>query len=423
MTVTGFPTNPYKGTRDFYPEDLIKRDYIFDTWRQTLVELGFSQYETSLLENADIYIAKSGSELGGSQLYNFKDKGDRFVALRPEQTPSLARLVAARYKQLRFPLRWFSIPNCFRYERPQKGRLREHWQLNVDILGLEAGAAELELINVLASVYKAFGVDKNHFKLMYNHRRLLDDWLEDYDLTAHKELVYRVLDDWFKKSLDENISELRSPATRGNETDNSNSNEVGIADNDQIQALIELTSQTGPAFDKYLHLSQNYPEIDLLQKLTPKLHPTLEFELNPCIIRGIAYYTGFVVEAFDKHPGNPRALNGGGRYDNLMEIFDAPPTPAIGFGMGDVTMLSFLENWGLLEGCEQFENWALLRQPIRVGLLPKTPANLEKIYLDIIPNLRNLGKTWEIDYDYHRSPNKRYESMKKKGCAEVIEIF
>jgi histidyl-tRNA synthetase len=194
-----FSTEPYKGTRDFYPEQLAKRNYIFNTWRQTLTRYGFEEYETSLLENAQIYIAKSGQELGGSQLYNFYDKGERFIALRPEQTPSLARLIAAKQRELKFPLRWFSIPNCFRYERPQKGRLREHWQVNVDIIGLEKGEAELELLILIGNIFKGFGATNKQFKVMYNHRKLLDNWIEEFKLNSFKPLIYKILDDWFKK--------------------------------------------------------------------------------------------------------------------------------------------------------------------------------------------------------------------------------
>jgi histidyl-tRNA synthetase len=203
-------TNPYKGTRDFYPEDMKRRNYIFDTWRYVLVQNGFVEYDSSVVENAEIYLAKSGEELGSKQLYSFIDKGDRKIALRPEMTPTLARIVAAKFGEMRFPLRWFSIPNCFRYERPQKGRLREFWQLNVDIIGKEAGEVDIELLVVTAKMFLAFGADRSMFKIMFNHRQVLDKWLESNNLLDQKTTIYAVLDDWFKVSIEENKTKLNS---------------------------------------------------------------------------------------------------------------------------------------------------------------------------------------------------------------------
>ena len=146
-------SQPYKGTRDFYPKNLLKRNYIFQTWRQTLIANGYEEYDCSVVENAQIYIAKSGEELGSKQLYSFTDKGDRAIALRPEMTPSLARMISNHFGDMKFPLRWFSIPNCFRYERPQKGRLREFWQVNVDLIGKNAGESDLEILNLVGQLF------------------------------------------------------------------------------------------------------------------------------------------------------------------------------------------------------------------------------------------------------------------------------
>ena len=170
QTITAISTQPYKGTRDFYPEDLVKRNYIFDIWRKSLISSGFVEYDSSIIENAEMYVAKSGEELGSKQLYHFMDKGDRHIALRPEMTPTLARMVSDKYRDLRYPLRWFSIPNCFRYEQPQKGRLREFWQLNVDIVGAQAGGSDLEIMTVAGNLFLDFGADKSMFKIMFNHR-------------------------------------------------------------------------------------------------------------------------------------------------------------------------------------------------------------------------------------------------------------
>jgi histidyl-tRNA synthetase len=392
-----FSSQPYKGTRDFYPEDLQKRNYIFETWRRVLKANGYLEYETSLLENAEIYIQKSGQELGGSQLYNFHDKGNRFVALRPEQTPSLARLIANKFGELRLPLRWFSIPNCFRYERPQKGRLREHWQLNVDLVGLDAGPAELEILNLVGEIFQAFGANQEQVIIFYNHRQLLDKWLQKHGLISHKFLIYSVLDNWFKSSLGENKAKLDASL---------NTNQTNL--------IMELAGRQGQAWSTYLDLSQEFTELKLLSDHLSQIQPHLQYELNPCIIRGIAYYTGLVFEAFDKHPDNPRALLGGGRYDHLMDLF-GQSAPAIGFGSGDVTMSEFLTGWNLWPDFTQ-------TTPTKCGIMPFSPNDLLAIYTQIIPDLKTKNLIFEIDYDFQRSENKRWESLKKRGCQDIIKV-
>ncbi len=385
---------PYKGTRDFYPDILAKRNYIFNTWRSVLATCGFEEYETSVLENAEIYIAKSGEELGGSQLYNFHDKGDRFIALRPEQTPSLARLVANKYGELRMPLRWFSIPNCFRYERPQKGRLREHWQLNVDVIGLEAGYIELEMMILLGDLFAKFGATSNHFSINFNHRQVLDRWLEKYGFSNNKTLIYSTLDNWYKISVQENIKLLREELSE-----------------EQAQQIVALTNKTGTQWDDYLVIAREYKELQLLIDILPTIRPDIEYNFNPCIIRGIAYYTGIVFEAFDKNPENPRALFGGGRYDTLMDLF-GKNAPAVGFGWGDVTMHEFLEGHGLYPNFKSNQKL--------VGIMAMTSESIQTIFTQTIPELSK--NPYIIDYEIDRNENKRYEGLKKRGCSEIIKV-
>lgn len=387
-------THPYRGTRDFYPEDFARRQYIFDTWRKSLLNLGFQQYDTPVLENAEIYIQKSGEELGGQQLYNFYDKGERHIALRPEMTPSLARIVANKYGELRFPLRWFSIPNCFRYERPQKGRVREHWQLNVDILGLPAGAVDLEFIFTITEIFKNFGANQEHFQIRLNHREVLDRWIEQNGLSNYKSTIYSILDDWLKTEEDYKIQTLK---------------DAGL-DDSQIQLVLGIRDDSS-----YTKLAEEFPELKMILEQIPQIAPDVDLVLDPTIVRGLAYYTGIVFEAFDKNRGNPRALFGGGRYDDLMSLFDEKKQlPAIGLGWGDVTMANFLDNWNLWP-----ENLAQLQD--KVGLMPFSDEDLLKFYKEVIPELRAKNQPFEIDYDYERSENKRYETLKKRGCMEVIK--
>jgi histidyl-tRNA synthetase len=387
-------STPYKGTRDFYPDDLSKRNYIFETWRKTLNSFGFEEYDVSVLENAQMYKIKSGDELGTKQLYNFIDKGNREIALRPEMTPSLARIVSNKFGELKFPLRWYSIPNCFRYERPQKGRLREHWQLNVDIIGLKAGGAEVELINVIINLFRAFGADNRHFTIYFNHRKLLDKWLDDNNIN-NKKTVYKVLDDWFKTTDEQKKEELKE------------------FDQTIVNKIFELNRSDSTERQKYLEIAKEFNELKLLLEIIPKTHPNIRFELNPCIIRGIAYYTGVVFEAFDNNKDNPRALFGGGRYDTLLEMF-GKSAPCIGFGFGDVTIAEFLDNWNL------WPNELGNKNEI-IGIMPKSEDNLNQIFTEIIPNLPT-DQSYDINYEYERSENKRYEALKKRGCDKIIKV-
>ena len=390
------PTQPYKGTRDFYPEDLSKRNYIFETWRKVLIANGFVEYDSSIIENAEIYLAKSGEELGSKQLYSFIDKGDRKIALRPEMTPTVARMVAAKFGEMRFPLRWFSIPNCFRYERPQKGRLREFWQLNVDIIGKEAGETDLELLVVVSKMFLAFGADKSMFKIMFNNRLVLDQWLAENTMMDQKALIYAVLDDWFKLTIEDNKAKLSEDL-----------NQI------QIQKLVNLCTKTGSEWSRYLEIADTYPDVKMALDILPKLMPDVEFDFSPTIIRGLAYYTGLVMEGFNKNPISPRAMFGAGRYDNLLDLF-GQKAPAVGVGIGDPTWADFLTDWNLWPDFEVNNK--------RVGILLLEPNNLVKVYSDIIPELNKNNTPFEIDYEYQHSENKRYESLLKRGCNKIIKV-
>ncbi len=381
-----FLTQAYKGTRDFYPDAnqfvnsqkdtnfLIYRQYIFDTWRKTLLNLGFVEYDCSIIEQAEIYLAKSGEELGGKQLYNFHDKSDRHIALRPEMTPSLARMVADKYNELRFPLRWFSIPNCFRYEAPQKGRLREFWQLNVDIIGQKAGSVDLEMMFVVSEVMKAFGASQESFKIKFNHRQVLDEWIKRNAFWKYRNDVYDFLDDYYKIIKGEKENKLST-----------------YLNDNQMLILNNLLSGESIEFNEYAAIGREMEELEnlflMIENSNNKGNNNYNFfkkagsfkngsifdslfELDPTIVRGLAYYTGLVFECFDNHQSFNRALFGGGRYDNLLDLFDKPKTPAIGFGMGDVPIMEFLQNWNLLDGFENFETWKKANQKQKVGIMP-----------------------------------------------------
>lgn len=308
------PTDPYKGVRDFYPEDMAVQQYLFDTWSRVAESYGFERYDASILEPADLYRAKTGEEIVNEQTYTFRDRGDREVTLRPEMTPTVARMVAARRRELPFPVRWYSIPNLFRYERPQRGRLREHWQLNCDIFGTDSPLADSEMIELTHSILTAFGARQEDFIVYVNDRTILNEYFAAQSLSpeqAHQ--MYKLLDRKAKiTTFDEEAAAIMGRPF---------------------------------SFDELLELSSERLTTCLTTLSTLGI---TNVSYNPAIVRGFDYYSSTVFEVFDTNPENTRSLFGGGRYDNLTALFGGDAIPAVGFGMGDVTMRDFLTTHDLL---------------------------------------------------------------------------
>ncbi|HEY4479671.1 MAG TPA: histidine--tRNA ligase [Candidatus Paceibacterota bacterium] len=307
-------TEPYKGVRDFYPEEFAVEKYIWKKWVQVAESFGYVEYNASILEPSELYRGKTSEEIVNEQTYTFTDRGDREVTLRPEMTPTVARMIAAKRRELSFPLRWFSIPNVFRYERPQRGRLREHWQLNADIFGVPGIEAEVEIISLAYYIMKAFGAKDNDFTLKIGSRASLNDLARRQNLTEEQ----------FKKLI--GLLDRRNKITPAEF-------HTGIS---ELGFTLDILSLQDPLAD--------VPRIcDLLKDKGIK-----NAIYDPSIVRGFDYYTGTVFEVFDTNPKNNRSLFGGGRYDNLLDLFGEEPAPAVGFGMGDVTIRDFLETRGLL---------------------------------------------------------------------------
>lgn len=305
-------TDPYKGVRDFYPEDQAIENYIFDVWRKTVQSFGYKEYHSSVLEPAELYRSKTSEEIVNDQTYTFTDRGDREVTLRPEMTPTMARMVAGKERELSFPIRWFSIPNVFRYERPQRGRLREHWQLNVDSYGSAGGEIETEMILLSYTIMKNFGLTDETFEIRISNRKSLENSLkENYNLP------------------DEKIPDFMRLLDKKNKIDNFDE---------------EAEKILGAPFSMDKFKSH---ETELLIDRLAALDVT-NTVFDPSIVRGFDYYTGMVFEIFDRNPENNRALFGGGRYDGLLSLFGKNDLPAVGFGMGDVTIRDSLESYGLL---------------------------------------------------------------------------
>lgn len=306
-------TEPYKGVRDFYPSDMAVQNYLFSVWRSVAEKFGYVEYSASILEYAELYRSKGSDEIVNEQMYVFKDKGDREVALRPEMTPTLARMIAARRKALKFPIRWYSIPNVFRYERSQRGRRREHWQLNCDLMGIAGIEAEVEIIKLAYDIMKKFGAKDEDFQVRINDRKRFDEAIDAIGGASNstRKAVMRTMDNWEKN------------------------------DNPKQDLIRDLGEEKAGQFLNYLEKNKSSKMLDeLMTQLSSKSIKNCVIDTN--ITRGFDYYTGMVFEVFDTNLENRRSLFGGGRYDNLLEMFDAELVPTVGFGMGDVTIRDFL---------------------------------------------------------------------------------
>ncbi|HEU4748999.1 MAG TPA: histidine--tRNA ligase [Gemmatimonadaceae bacterium] len=325
------------GFRDFYPEQLATRNYLIEIWRDVARRYGFVEYDGPPLESLELYTKKSGDEIVG-QLYNFTDKGGREVALRPEMTPTLARMVAAKANALRKPIRWFSVPQLFRYERQQRGRLREHFQLNVDIIGEASIAADAELLAVAIDVMRAVGLEPADVRAKVSDRRLLTAILSHVGVQSESmSAVFGAIDKAGREPRDVTLEKIGKIV--GND-------KVRVAVGRALASATDLDaieSQFGKAAPVAAELSGMREYLRFLDALG--VGAWVDFDLS--IVRGLAYYTGKVFELFDAQ-GELRAICGGGRYDDLLSTIGDVDLPALGFGMGDVVLSELLRSRNLL---------------------------------------------------------------------------
>ena len=367
-------TQPYKGTRDFYPDDMRLRNWFFGKIRSALELASYEEYNGPMLESLDMYIAKSGEEIATKQTYNFADRGGRMVAIRPEMTPSVARIVAAKLGELNYPLKWFSIPNMYRYERPQHGRLREFWQLNVDIFGCDTYEADLDVIESAISVMRSFGADETMFKVRINNRRFFNDVIAavcNTDAEGAKK-VSKVVDRKGKverESYEKDLFELGL-----------NSEQIA-----KIDALYTMNVHEATALCPDSIGSQELVSLfEMLERTGLDKYCVFDFG----IIRGLDYYTGTVFEVFDEAPENNRAMFGGGRYDNLVGMFAKnAKISGVGYGMGDVTLEDFLRTHDLIPD--------IYKSGVKVLVTRFDDVPYEK-YLELAQSLRELGVTASV---------------------------
>lgn len=313
-------TQPYKGARDFYPEDKRLQDYIFGVWRRVAQSYGYEEYDAPLIEPLDLYRAKTGDEIVNEQVYSFTDRGGREVAIRPEMTPSVSRMVAGRRQELAYPLRWFSVHVNWRYERPQRGRLREFWQLDADIFGESGIAAEAEMIQIANQILRTFGAKPTMYEVRINSRVHMNTIFDDMNLNdEQKKILIQIIDK--KEKLDRK----------------------------EFEKLFYEKLHQDHAVQLIKFLKNDKPPENVQMLLAILKNAGIENVVyKPSLARGFEYYTDIVFEVFDTHPDNNRSMFGGGRYDGLVGLFGVEPIPTVGFAMGDVTLANFLNTHGLL---------------------------------------------------------------------------
>lgn len=393
-------TQPYKGARDFYPEDKRKQKYMFDVIRHSVEAFGYEEYDAPILESLDLYLAKSGEEIVNDQTYAFTDRGGRQVVIRPEMTPSVSRMVAAKRQELAYPIRWYSIPNLWRYERPQRGRLREHWQLNVDIFGVAGMEAEHEIILLVDYILQAFEAKRAMYTIKLNSREFTDYVLRNYigfdEVQTYS--MSKLIDRMHKIDHAEFIVLVDALCTQAQREQGS------------VEKLLDvLQAERFTALPQHL---QGHPSVAKLQQVINMLEAAgiSNAVFDPTLMRGFDYYTDIVFEVFDTHPDNNRAMLGGGRYDGLVGLFGVEPLPTVGFGFGDVTLANFLD---------LHELWPRLR--------PETDAyavlvgDVFSASQKPLAELRRAGLNLAVDVT-SRKIGAQFQTAEKKGIHYVIII-
>jgi histidyl-tRNA synthetase len=387
------------GFRDFPPEDLAVRSHVFAAWRRVARRYGFLEYDGPPLEQLELYVEKSGQEIVG-QLYNFRDKGDRDVALRPEMTPSLARILAERSRALPKPIRWFSIPQLFRYERQQKGRLREHYQWNVDVVGEEGVTADAEVLAVGIDGLRALGLTETDVRARVSDRRLLSALLGAAGVDESRRMAaFAVIDKVERESPEKSRDRLMA--------------ETGVSAT-EASAILDLL---GGTLDD---VAGHFAGRDDVGREIARLRDYLGIldamglggfvELDLKIVRGLAYYTGIVFELFDRK-GEMRAICGGGRYDRLLELVGGEPLPAVGFGMGDVVLTDLLRERNLLPDTARSLDYFVVT--VADDLRPRALA--------LAHALRDKGKS--VSYALKtQGVGKQFKAAGTEGAREVITL-
>lgn len=393
-------TQPYKGARDFYPEDKRLQKYMFGKMREVCERFGYEEYDAPILEPTELYLSKGNEEIIDEQTYTFQDRGDRSVTIRTEMTPTVSRMVAARRQELAYPLRWYSIPNLWRYERAQKGRLREFWQLNVDLFGVAGLEADYEIITIANEVMKAYGAKPDMYEIRLNSRKFMD-YLMDHYLRlddVQRTSFMRLIDRMHKLDRADFIARadaLCTPHQRENGT---------------VEKLLDVLD--AKRFTQLPMELQQHEQLLQLKTLLSSLEDNgiTNAAFDVTLMRGFDYYTDIVFEVFDKHPENRRAMLGGGRYDGLIGLFGVESLPTVGFAMGDVTLQNFLEIHGLLPSL-----------PPETNIYVVLAGDVLEAAQKPIAQLRESGLNVAVDLS-GRKLDKQLRTADKKGIRYALVI-
>lgn len=391
-------TQPYKGARDFYPTDKRIQKYLFGKMREICERFGYEEYDAPILEPTDLFLAKGNQEIIDEQTYTFQDRGGRSVTIRTEMTPTVSRMVAGKRQELAYPLRWYSIPNLWRYERTQRGRLREFWQLNVDIFGVDTTSAEQEVIMLADALLKSYGAKPDMYVIRISSRKFVDYVMGTYlglDAVQASSMI-RLIDRIRKLDRADFIAQadaICQPSQRAE----------GVVEKLLDVLDIKRFSQLPPELQKH-------PSILELQTMLEQLKdagiPNAEFDVT--LMRGFDYYTDIVFEVFDTDPENNRSMLGGGRYDGLVGLFGVQPVPTVGFGLGDVVLANFLETHGILP-----------KLPTETDLYVVLAGNIAQQAQKVIAELRSNGLNVAVDYS-GRKLDKQIATAVKKGIRYAV---
>ena len=389
-----------RGTRDFLPNEMAARKKVFSSIKKTVEEFGFFETDTPAIELFELYSIKSGEEII-EELYAFEDKGGRMISLRPELTPSVVRVLVSRAKELSFPVKWYSIPRLWRYERPQSGRLREFYQLNIDIFGSEDSRSDSEVISCAIKLLCDLGFDESDIEVRISDRRMLHEFLLNLGIDSYQD-VLKIIDKREKvseKDFNEMLTEIGMSAT-------------------QIKEIEDFLNSKGNFLKSIENLSKIYKGegisnvIESLRKIAENLNDR-GYEkfttFDPSIVRGLDYYTGMVFEVHDRKR-EFRALFGGGRYDNLAELFGGEHIPAVGFGMGDAVLELMMRRKNI---------WP--EEKVEIDVFIATIGNVEKEVSKLLTSLRNSG--FRVDFDFmSRNLSNQMKFANKLGANSLLII-
>ena len=386
-----------RGTRDFYPEDMRLRNWLFDNFDDAALLHGFQEYDAPVLESEELYTRKQGEEIT-QQLYNFKDKGDRKVALRPEMTPSLARMVMSRAGALPMPIKWYSIPQCWRYERTQRGRGREHYQWNVDIWGTDEISADAELISVLVTFFKSVGLTEEDLVIKMSSRKVLEEVLGSLGLEGDIFAKTCIIVDKMDKLPADVVSEQLGDLGLEKSAIQTIQSTLAIKEMNSLEEILGKESAAVTELTSLFSALEAYG-----------ISGWIEFDAS--IVRGLAYYTGPVFEAHDR-AGELRAICGGGRYNKLLSTLGGKDLPATGFGFGDMVIMELLAEKGLVPeligGVDD----------VVISLSPE----LRNAAMSVATSLRNTGKSVDLVLEDKRL-KWAFKHAERSGAQRLVMVM